>query len=189
MKATSRLIAFNKPYGVLCQFSPAGERATLKDYVQIPGVYPAGRLDANSEGLLLLTDDGVLQNRLSDPKHEKAKVYLAQVESTPDEDSLQRLRSGVLLDGRKTLPAKVQVTGEPPWLWPRNPPIRYRKAIPTTWLELGITEGRNRQIRRMTASVGFPTLRLIRISIGPYTLDQLEPGTWRAVNPLLLTAR
>ena len=177
----TRLIAFNKPYGVLCQFSAEGERETLKDYIQVPGVYPAGRLDANSEGLLLLTDDGVLQNRLSDPKHEKRKVYLVQVEGSPDEVALERLRSGVELDGRKTLPAQARLAAEPSWLWPRNPPIRSRKSIPTTWLELILREGRNRQVRRMTAAVGFPTLRLVRVGVGQYELNGLEPGQWRDV--------
>ena len=173
------LIALNKPYGVLCQFSPHGDRRTLKDFVQVPAVYPAGRLDANSEGLVLLTDDGRLQHRLSDPRHKLEKVYLVQVEGGPTDDALERLRRGVLLDGRATLPAHVRLVTEPDWLWPRDPPIRCRQSIPTAWIEIRLREGRNRQVRRMTAAVGYPTLRLVRTAIGTHRLDGLAPGQWR----------
>lgn len=186
MMADAKLIAFNKPYGVVCQFSRGGERPTLKDYVRIPAVYPAGRLDTDSEGLLLLTDDGVLQSRLSDPKFRKEKVYLVQVEDIPDATSLQRLGAGICFDDHKTLPARVRHIDEPAWLWPRRPPIRYRRAVPTSWLELTLREGRNRQVRRMTAAVGHPTLRLVRVRVGPYALDGLAPGEWRDADPLRL---
>ncbi|MGI9332570.1 MAG: pseudouridine synthase [Gammaproteobacteria bacterium] len=189
MMAHGRLIAFNKPCGVLCQFSPHSHRMTLKDYVRVPGVYPAGRLDADSEGLVLLTDDGMLQSRLSDPKHGKRKVYLVQVEGEPEDQVLQELRSGVWLDDRKTLPARVKCIDEPAWLWPRDPPIRYRRTVPSAWLELGLREGRNRQVRRMTAALGHPTLRLVRISIGPYALDGLVPGEWREADPWQMATR
>ena len=175
-----RLILFNKPYGVLTQFTDPDGRETLASYIKIPGVYPAGRLDRDSEGLLLLTDDGMLQQRLSDPRYKQPKTYWVQVEGEPDEASLERLRRGVMLDGKPTLPAEVWNMEEPA-LWPRNPPIRFRQSIPTAWLEITLTEGRNRQVRRMTAAVGFPTLRLVRYAIGPYTLDGLAPGEWRDV--------
>lgn len=175
----SRLILFNKPYGVICQFSPEGEHATLKDHIPLPGVYPAGRLDTDSEGLLILTDDGALQHRISHPRHKLAKTYWVQVEGEPDEAALQQLRQGVDLGDFVTQPAQARRIDEPAGLWPRNPPVRYRANIPTSWLELVIKEGKNRQVRRMTARVGFPTLRLIRARIGDWTLDNLPPGSWR----------
>ncbi|MGE5240456.1 MAG: pseudouridine synthase [Bacteroidota bacterium] len=178
----ARLILFNKPYGVLTQFTDAAGRATLASYIPIPGVYPAGRLDRDSEGLLLLTDDGQLQQRLSDPRHKLPKTYWVQVEGVPGGEALERLRHGVLLDGCRTLPAKARAIPEPR-LWPRDPPIRFRQSIPTSWLELVLTEGRNRQVRRMTAAVGCPTLRLVRHAIGRYTLEGLAPGEWREVEP------
>jgi 23S rRNA pseudouridine2457 synthase len=176
------LIAFNKPFGVICKFSPEPGRPTLADYIKVPNVYPAGRLDTDSEGLLLLTDDGVLQARIANPRHELAKIYWAQVEGTPTEAALSALRSGVDLDDFRTKPVGAQVISEPPNLWPRNPPIRYRAKIPTTWLELTLREGKNRQVRRMTARVGFPTLRLVRAAIGRVSVDSLEPGAWREID-------
>lgn len=176
-----RLLLFNKPFDVLCQFSPEGERMTLKHFIDVPGVYPAGRLDADSEGLLALTDDGALQHRIADPRHKAPKTYLAQVEGVPDEAALAALRAGVDLGDFRTAPAQARVVPEPDWLWPRTPPIRERKAIPTCWIELVLREGKNRQVRRMTARVGYPTLRLIRTAIGDWTLDGLAPGAWRDV--------
>ncbi len=175
-----RLILFNKPYNVLCKFTDTAGRSTLADYIKISGVYPAGRLDQDSEGLVLLTDDGALQHRLSDPRHKLAKTYWVQVEGEPDEAALEQLRSGVVIEGRKTQPVKARHMTEPA-LWPRDPPIRFRKSIPTTWLEIILTEGRNRQVRRMTAAVGHPTLRLVRYAVGSYTLADMKPGEWREV--------
>ena len=174
-----RLILFNKPFRVLCQFS--GERpgrSTLADFIDVPGVYPAGRLDFDSEGLLLLTDSGALQHLITDPGRKLAKTYLVQVEGAPEKNALARLRHGVQLQDGKTLPARASLI-EPPDIWPRDPPVRYRKNIPTAWLELTVTEGRNRQVRRMTAAIGHPTLRLIRIRIGRWKLGRLRPGEWK----------
>ncbi|BCB26338.1 pseudouridine synthase [Sulfurimicrobium lacus] len=173
------LILFNKPYGVICQFSSDGMHPTLKDYVQIPGVYPAGRLDTDSEGLLILTDDGALQHKISHPRHKQAKTYWVQVEGNPTPEALAQLRRGVNLGDFVSQPAKAKIIPEPPGLWPRNPPVRFRKEIPTSWIELIIREGKNRQVRRMTAKVGFPTLRLIRSRIGEWSVEGLAPGTWR----------
>jgi len=177
----ARLILFNKPYGVLSQFTGGGPGETLADFVRAKGVYPAGRLDKDSEGLLLLTDDGKLQARISDPKAKMAKIYWAQIEGIPDDTALQALRSGVELNDGRTAPAKARVIDEPGDLWSRNPPIRFRKSVPDSWIELTIIEGRNRQVRRMTAAVGHPTLRLIRARIGDWTLDGLAPGEWRDI--------
>lgn len=175
----SRLLCFNKPYGVLSQFTPEGRWRGLKDFIDIPGIYVAGRLDADSEGLLLLTNDGKLQARISDPRYKMEKTYWVQVEGEPDDTALERLRQGVQLNDGPTLPARAQRMEAPAHLWERDPPVRFRQSIPTSWLELVIREGRNRQVRRMTAAVGFPTLRLIRAAIGPYTLEGLAPGTLR----------
>ncbi len=170
------LIAFNKPFNVLCQFTDGASRRTLADFVTVKEVYPAGRLDYDSEGLLLLTDDGALQKRIADPRHKTKKTYLAQVEGIPDDEALAPLRRGVKLKDGLTAPADARLVDEPGWLWTREPPIRYRASIPTAWIELTITEGRNRQVRRMTAAVGHPTLRLIRVAIGAWSLDGLRPG-------------
>jgi 23S rRNA pseudouridine2457 synthase len=176
---TAVLIALNKPFGVACKFSPEPGRRTLADFVPVRGVYPAGRLDTDSEGLLLLTDDGALQARIANPRHKLAKVYWAQVEGLPTAEALATLRRGVDLGDFVTRPAGAQLIDEPAGLWPRDPPIRYRARIPTAWLELTLREGKNRQVRRMTARVGFPTLRLVRAAIGAIRLDGLVPGEWR----------
>lgn len=179
--ATKSLLLFNKPYRVLTRFSPDGERRTLKDYLDAPGMYPAGRLDFDSEGLVLLTNWGALQARLTQPRSRVAKTYLVQVEGDITPQALRQLSRGMVLNDGPTAPAQALRVAEPQWLWPRDPPVRFRKAIPTSWLELTIHEGRNRQVRRMTAAVGFPTLRLIRWSVGPWTLAGLAPGEWRRV--------
>ncbi len=176
-----RYLLFNKPYGVLCQFTDPEGRPCLKDFVDVPGVYAAGRLDWDSEGLLLLTDDGDLIHSLAAPVSKLPKTYWAQVEDRPEESSLAMLRKGVMIQGRKTLPAGAELCPEGDSLPPRDPPIRYRKEIPTAWIALTLIEGRNRQVRKMTAAVGHPTLRLMRRSIGPFTLDDLAPGAWREI--------
>ncbi len=177
------VILFNKPYGVLPQFTDRAEgRATLADYIQAPGMYPAGRLDRDSEGLLLLTDDGAVNAAVTQPRRKLTKTYRVQVEGDPDDAALAKLAAGVMLNDGPTAPAHVARIDEPADLWPRDPPVRYRAAIPTSWISLGITEGRNRQVRRMTAAVGFPTLRLIRYAVGPWTLDGLAPGQWRRLD-------
>lgn len=175
------LIAFNKPFGVLCRFRPEAGRQTLADFIDVRGVYPAGRLDMDSEGLLLLTDDGILQARIANPRQKLPKIYWAQVEGLPTEEALQVLREGVDLGDFRALPARARRIAEPAGLWPRHPPIRYRAAIPTSWLELTLREGKNRQVRRMTAKAGFPTLRLIRAAVGSVRVDGLAPGAWREV--------
>ena len=179
---TPRLIRFNKPYGVLSQFTPEGKWKGLKDYIDLPGVYVAGRLDADSEGLLLLTNDGKQQARIADPRLKMEKTYWVQVEGIPNEAALAALRSGVALNDGPTLPARARLLEPAPEVWDRTPPIRERKAIPTAWIELIIREGRNRQVRRMTAAVGYPTLRLVRAAVGPYSLEGLAPGLWKQVN-------
>lgn len=177
----SRLILFNKPYGVICQFSRDGDRPTLADFIDVPGVYPAGRLDHDSEGLVLLTADGRLQARIADPKFKMAKTYLVQVEGTITDDALAALRKGVQLKDGMTRPADASRIAEPE-LWPRDPPVRFRKTVTDGWISLTIREGRNRQVRRMTAAVGFPTLRLVRQAVGPWSMEGIEPGKWRAVD-------
>ena len=173
------VVLLNKPDGVLCQFTSPDGRRTLADYVVRPGVYPAGRLDADSEGLVVLTADGALQTRIADPRHRLAKTYWVEVEGEPDAGAIAALEHGVVLRDGPTLPARARRIAPPPGLWPRDPPIRVRKAIPTAWLEITIAEGRNRQVRRMTAAVGLPTLRLVRQAVGPWTLGTLTPGQWR----------
>ncbi len=184
------VVLLNKPFGVLCQFSSPDGRPTLADYVDRPGVYPAGRLDADSEGLVVLTADGALQARIADPRHKLPKAYWVQVEGEPGEEALAALARGVALRDGPTLPAQVRRIAPPPGLWPRDPPIRARKAIPTAWLEIALSEGRNRQVRRMTAAAGLPTLRLVRHAVGPWTLGALAPGEWReeAVDPRVLSS-
>lgn len=177
VRCVLRYLIFNKPYGVLSQFS--GDADTLKSYISVRDVYPVGRLDRDSEGLLLLTDDGDFQHRLSDPRFEHPRTYWVQVERLPDERALERLRRGVTIQGYRTRPAQVRLLPEEPVLPPRNPPIRYRKNVPTAWIELILIEGKNRQVRRMTAAIGHPTLRLVRIGIGNLQLADLRPGQWR----------
>ena len=175
----ARIVVFNKPYGILSQFTPEGRWQGLADYIPVKNVYVAGRLDADSEGLLLLTDDGALQARIADPRHKLEKTYWVQVEGIPTDEAITRLQRGVRYADFTTLPAKVRRMDEPAGLWPRDPPVRFRQNIPTSWLEIRIREGKNRQVRRMTAHVGYPTLRLIRHAVGTLTLDGLASGTWR----------
>lgn len=179
----ARVILFNKPFDVLSQFTDKGsagsQRRTLSEFIDAPGVYPAGRLDRDSEGLMVLTDDGALQARIASPKFKKPKTYLAQVEGEISDEALAALSTGVTLKDGPTRPARARRVDEPGWLWPRVPPVRYRKSVPDCWIELTLTEGRNRQVRRMTAHVGHPTLRLIRTRIGDWSLDRLQPGDWR----------
>ena len=177
------LIAFNKPFGVASKFSTESGRKTLADYIEVRGVYPAGRLDTDSEGLMLLTDDGVLQARIAEPRYKIPKVYWSQVEGTPTQTALDQLRTGVSLGDFTTQPANANLMEEPKALWSRDPPIRYRANIPTAWIELTIREGKNRQVRRMTAKVGFPTLRLIRAAIGEVCVGGLALGAWREIRP------
>jgi 23S rRNA pseudouridine2457 synthase len=174
------LILFNKPFNVLCQFTDKEGRKTLSDFISVKNVYTAGRLDYDSEGLVILTDDGILQNIISDPKHKLLKTYLVQVEGIPNDEELNKLRKGVFLKDGLTKPAEVKIISEPQ-IWERIPPVRQRKNIPTSWIELKITEGKNRQVRRMTAKIGYPTLRLIRYSIGEWNIENLKPGEWRKV--------
>jgi 23S rRNA pseudouridine2457 synthase len=183
MPRPRRTIAFFKPYDVLTQFTDAAGRPTLKDFIDVPGVYPIGRLDRDSEGLLLLTDDGPLAHRLSDPRFEHPKTYLVQVERVPGPEALETLRRGVVLKDGPTRPAGVELLPEPPDLPERPVPIRFRKNVPTAWLSVTLREGRNRQVRRMTAAVGHPTLRLVRVAVGPVRLGGLEPGQWRDLTP------
>lgn len=183
MSILSRHLAFYKPYDVLCQFTPGDVpgRATLADFIKVPGVYPVGRLDRDSEGLLLLTDDGILQHRLTDPKFAHPRTYWVQVEGAPTDSDLEPIRKGMRVQDYTTRPAQARLLNVEPDLPPRNPPIRYRAAIPTAWIEITLTEGRNRQVRRMTAAVGFPTLRLVRVAIGKVRLEGLQPGQWREI--------
>ena len=175
----SRTIAFNKPYGVLPCFTDPNKRPTLADYINLPGVYAAGRLDFDSEGLLLLTSDGTLAHHITDPQHKLAKLYLVQIERIPSEQALEQLREGVVLNGKETRPAEVRLLPSDPQLPDRPVPIRFRKNVPTAWVEIMLREGLNRQVRRITAAVGHPTLRLVRVAIGPVLLGDLQPGTWR----------
>lgn len=176
------LVLLNKPFRVLTQFTSDDGKATLRNFVSAPGMYPAGRLDYDSEGLVLLTNWGSLQARLADPNWKSPKTYYVQVEGAPRDDALAQLRKGVALNDGVTLPAEAECVDEPEWVWPRDPPVRFRKAIPTAWIALTIREGRNRQVRRMTAATGYPTLRLIRWSVGPWSLADLAPGAWREVD-------
>ena len=180
------VVLFNKPFGVLCQFSGDGTRATLADFVPVAGIYPAGRLDADSEGLVVLTGDGALQARISHPRHKLPKIYFVEVEGVASVAALASLERGVDLGEFASAPATVRRVPPPAWLWPRDPPIRFRKSVPTAWLELSITEGKHRQVRRMTAAVGLPTLRLIRWSVGPWTLADLPAGQWRTASATAL---
>jgi len=177
----SKLILFNKPYGVICQFSPHEKHQSLAEYISIKDIYPAGRLDHDSEGLLLLTDDGKLQHKISDPKNKMKKTYWVQVDKEITNDAIEQLKKGVILKDGKTKPAQARIITEPENLWAREPPVRFRKNIPTSWLALTIQEGKNRQVRRMTAAVGFPTLRLIRAKIGEWDLGDLQPGETKEV--------
>jgi 23S rRNA pseudouridine2457 synthase len=179
---TFSLVLLNKPFQVLTQFTSDDGKATLRDFISAPGMYPAGRLDYDSEGLVLLTDWPALQTKIADPRWKAPKTYVVQVEGEPTPDALERLNKGVALNDGVTLPATAELLEEPPWLWPRTPPIRFRKLIPTSWIKLTLREGRNRQVRRMTAAVGHPTLRLIRWSVGPWTLAGLAPGQSRVVD-------
>lgn len=176
-----RVLLLNKPFGVLCQFTPEAGRRSLKEFVDVPGVYPAGRLDADSEGLVVLTDDGALQAAIADPRYKLEKEYWVQVEGLPGDEAIQRLQRGITLRDGPTLPARARPMAEPA-LWPRDPPIRYRAAIPAAWLSLAIREGRNRQVRRMVAAVGFPCLRLVRWRVGPWSAEGLAPGEWRELD-------
>jgi len=178
----SQLILFNKPFGVICQFSPHEKHQSLAHYISIRNIYPAGRLDHDSEGLLLLTDDGKLQHEIANPENKMKKTYWVQVDKQITEDAIEQLKKGVLLKDGKTKPAQARIIAEPEGLWERNPPVRFRKNIPTSWLELTISEGRNRQVRRMTAAVGFPTLRLVRCKIGEWALGALQPGEFTTVH-------
>ena len=181
-----RLILFNKPFGVLSQFTGAGARETLADFVRVPRVYPAGRLDRDSEGLLLLTDDARLQALIAAPRHKMPKTYVVQVEGVPTDEDVERLRTGVDLKDGRTAPAQVSKIA-PPDIWERDPPVRFRKTVPDRWLSITIAEGRNRQVRRMTAAIGYPTLRLVRWRVGDWALEGLAPGDWREVPPLIRT--
>ena len=178
----SKIILFNKPFNVLCQFTDNEGRATLADYIKEKNVYAAGRLDRDSEGLLILTDDGKLQNKITDPKHKLEKTYFAQVEGEASQKAIKQLQKGIKLKDGMTRPAKARIINEPEWLWPRTPPIRERKNIPTSWIELKISEGKNRQVRRMTAAVGFPTLRLIRERVGKWELGKLGQGKYKQID-------
>lgn len=189
LRIVSSIVLFNKPYGVLSQFTPEGKWRALAEFIPLKDVYVAGRLDADSEGLLLLTDDGKLQAQIAEPKHKLAKTYWAQVEGIPDEAALERLRAGIRLSDFTAQPAVVRRIDEPAGLWPRDPPIRYRAAIPTSWLEIRIAEGKNRQVRRMTAAIGYPTLRLVRAAIGTLSVTGLGLGEWRRIEGDIRTLR